>query len=372
MADQEQLEILKQGVNAWNEWRRNNPGKQPDLNCAQLSGYDLSGADLRGANLVNADLTDAKLTNANLVNANLTDANLTTANLHGANLSSADLTGANFPCADLGAATSTRLHTANLANANLTRANLVGADLRHANLTGANFNTCELWVTTFGNNDLSAVRGLESVIHHGPSSIGIDTFFRSKGKISKVFLRGAGVPEMFIQYAASLAATPFEFYSCFISYSHADKPFARRLHDALQSRGIRCWFDEKQLQPGDHIHREVDEAVRLWDKVLLCCSKASLVSWWVDKEISKALEKEEQLWKERGKQVLAIIPLNLDGYMFEPQWQDWKKQHLTDRLAADFSGWEKDHSKFEAQFERVVKALRADASAREQPPKSRL
>ena len=87
--------------------------------------------------------------------------------------------------------------------------------------------------------------------------------------------------------------------------------------------------------------------MRLGDKVLLCCSEKSLTSWWVDKEVSKALKKEERLWKERGKPVLAIIPLNLDGYLFDPQWQDWKKQHLTDRLAADFTGWETDSAKFE-------------------------
>jgi hypothetical protein len=92
----------------------------------------------------------------------------------------------------------------------------------------------------------------------------------------------------------------------------------------------------------------------------------------MDKEISKALKKEEQLWKERGKQVLAIIPLNLDGYVFDPQWQDWKKQHLTDRVAADFTGWESDNAKFEAHLASVVKALRADAGAREQPPKPKL
>jgi len=207
---------------------------------------------------------------------------------------------------------------------------------------------------------LSLVNGLESVTHHGPSSIGIDTFFQSKGKIPEVFLRGAGVPDSFIHYAASLVGEAFEFYSCFISYSHVDKPFARRLHDSLQGRGIRCWLEEKRLLPGDQVHREVDEGLRSWDKVLLCCSKTALTSWWVDKEIQKALMKEEQLWKERGKQVLAIIPLNLDGYMLDSQWQDWKKQHLTARWAADFTGWEKDNSNFEVQLEQVVKALRTD------------
>ncbi len=46
---------------------------------------------------------------------------------------------------------------------------------------------------------------------------------------------------------------PIEFYSCFVSYSHADKSFARRLYDTLQGRGIRCWLDEHELLPGDDI-----------------------------------------------------------------------------------------------------------------------
>jgi hypothetical protein len=144
------------------------------------------------------------------------------------------------------------------------------------------------------------------------------------------------------------------------------------LHDALQGRGIRCWLDEHQILPGDKIQRVVDEGIRLWDKVLLCCSKDSLNSWWVDKEIQNALLKEEKLSKERGKEILAIIPLNLDGYMFKPDWQDWKQQHLISRMAPDFTGWDKDDAKFEQQLEAVIKALRTDAGARERPPKPRL
>jgi hypothetical protein len=49
------------------------------------------------------------------------------------------------------------------------------------------------------------------------------------------------VPENFITFHRSLVNNPIEFYSCFISYSHDDKSFARRLHDQLQMRGIRCW-----------------------------------------------------------------------------------------------------------------------------------
>jgi uncharacterized protein YjbI with pentapeptide repeats len=339
MANEKHLRILKQGTGVWNQWREEHEEIKPDLR-----GVELGEAELQEGNFSCTDFSGADLTEADLSGADLTGAKLSRANLAGVNLVGADLS-----------------------QAEMMRTNLTGATLYAANLSKA-----ILHQTVFANTDLSKVSGLDEVNHAGPSTIGIDTFFNSKGKIPEIFLRGAGLPELFVQYSSSMTGTTIEFYSCFISYSHANKSFARRLHDALQWRGIRCWLDEKQLLPGDHIHQAIDEGIRVWDKVLLCCSQASLTSWWVDKEIQKALMKEETLWKQRGRQVLAIIPLNLDGYMLNPQWVDWKKQHLKTRLAADFTCWENDNSKFEEQFELVVQALRADANAREKPPEPRL
>ncbi|MCP4664010.1 MAG: toll/interleukin-1 receptor domain-containing protein [bacterium] len=163
-----------------------------------------------------------------------------------------------------------------------------------------------------------------------------------------------------------------EFFSAFISYSHADKPFALRLHDHLQGRGISCWLDEHRLRAGDDIREEIDRGIRHWDKFLLCASRAALTSWWVDDEIEKALQKEEDLSKKRGKKIRAVIPLNLDGYMFSEEYTGPHKSFLRRRQAEDFTGWETDNAKLRRGFDRVVEALRADEGARGRPPEPRL
>jgi hypothetical protein len=154
------------------------------------------------------------------------------------------------------------------------------------------------------------------VIHNGPSSIGIDTIYKKKGNIPQVFLRGAGVPENFIEYMNSLVGTGFEFYSCFISYSTKDQEFAERLYADLQAKGVRCWFAPHDIQGGKKLHEQIDTAIRLHERLLLILSPDSINSEWVKTEIANARHREV---KEK-KQVLFPVRL---GISFD-QLQDWE------------------------------------------------
>jgi hypothetical protein len=175
MANRQDLALLKQGVDAWNNWRKENPGVNPNLSGAALSGTNLRGAYLRGAylreanlsgvDLRGANLREANLRGANLCRANLREANLCRANLREANLTEATLTMAVFLEANL---TGTDLRGADLYRADLIEADLYRADLREANLCRANLRGATLVRTNF------ARANLDSCFIYGISAWGVN------------------------------------------------------------------------------------------------------------------------------------------------------------------------------------------------------
>jgi len=223
MANPKHLKILRQGLVVWCKWRQENPDIRQDLSEADLNGALLSGADLHTTNLFGAHLNEADLRFTNLIQTYLSEANLIDAHLIGAHLISANLS------------------SANLSGANLADSNLIGTNLMIATLQEANFTNAHTGYTVFADNDLSTVKGVGTVIHDGPSTIGIDTIRKSGGNIPEIFLRGCGVPETFITYARSLIGKAIDFYSCFISFTEADDAISEWLHNDLQAKGVRCW-----------------------------------------------------------------------------------------------------------------------------------
>jgi len=101
MANEEYLAKLEEGVEAWNQWREENPLLQPDLkganlNFTQLQGVHLDSAQLQGAYLNGAQLQGAHLESAQLQGALLWVAQLQGASLLGTQLQGVDLKGAFF------------------------------------------------------------------------------------------------------------------------------------------------------------------------------------------------------------------------------------------------------------------------------------
>jgi uncharacterized protein YjbI with pentapeptide repeats len=366
MANPEHVQLVQR--EGWNKWRADHPDMIPDLSSAKLIGASLSLADLNRADLSGADLSMANLSGTDLRGASLSlailrGANLSLADLRGANLNWANLLAANLSGADLRRA---NLSVANLSSAELCEAQLNGAILRGTNLDWANLvltnlTKARLARANFGGASLLDAKGLEECEFDGPCILDIRAIQKS-GKLPLPFLRGCGLPDSLIDYLPSLLQEATHI-SCLISYSHSNKAFAKRLFDTLQSRSIRCWLDDKELSPGDDIYEPVDRRIPIWEKIVLCCSEASLTSWWIDKEIGTALEREQQLTKERGKKVAAIIPLNLDDYIFGEGWKSEYRAQILHRVAANFPNWERDDATFNAQTEIVIQALRADERA---------
>src|SRR5262249_17394987 len=170
----------------------------------------------------------------------------------------------------------------------------------------------DLYETVFSDANLTAVQGLETCRHDGPSILDHRTLVQS-GPLPLAFLRGCGLPEALIEYLPSLLGEPLQFYSCFISYASKDHAFAERLHADLQNKGVRCWFAPEDMKIGDRIRPRVDETIRVYDKLLLVLSKTSVTSQWVEQEVETALEREHQ----QGTTVL--FPVRIDDTVMAQQ-----------------------------------------------------
>jgi hypothetical protein len=376
MPKHKHLEILKRGVEAWNEWREGDPYLRPDLSGADLQGVethgaylaeadlrglDFSGRDLSGSQLYKSDCSGAKFNGANLTKADLSESDCSGAEFNDANLTKADLRRSFFFRADLIKA---NLEGAELQAADFRQAYLMGANLRGiymggvdftaAALTQADFTGSTLNGTIFGENYLDEVIGLHAVNHNGPSIIGVETIYLSQGKTPEAFLRGCGVRESLIARIPELVAgtRPAEFHSCFISYSSRDREFAERLYTGLKAKGVRVWFAPYDLPIGAKIRPAIDESISLHDRLLLVLSETSVSSQWVEQEVETALAKERE-----GRTVL--VPIRIDDAVLESK-TGWPALLKNTRNVGDFTRWQ-EADYYHKAFDRLVRDLRVES-----------
>lgn len=79
----------------------------------------------------------------------------------------------------------------------------------------------------------------------------------------------------------------------FISHSSQDKWIAMRISEDLESRGIKTFLDEKDIETGEAINGSISKNLQECDEVLMLLSPPALNSQWVLIEIggARALEK---------------------------------------------------------------------------------
>ncbi len=166
MANQEHLDILKQGVEVWNQWRKEHIDIQPDLSGATLKDANLQRGNFSRTNLTSTNLSNAHLEGADFRMADLSNTNGTNANFHGADLRRAMLLLANMSNTDFSDA---KLGGADLGRANFSMSNLSRVNFEWACLTDVNFQRatligCAIYGISVWNVDLEEAKQLDLVI----------------------------------------------------------------------------------------------------------------------------------------------------------------------------------------------------------------
>ena len=373
MANETHLRILKEGSDVWDRWRKQHPTTIPDLSGADIRGIDLGEANLRDADLNGANLSEANLRDTDFSLAILSNTNLTHANLRFARFDSANLSEANLSYADLGFAVlaDALLSDANLSFATLREANFYGATLSKANLSEAylsgtnfadadlsrtdlsyailshavlsntNFSGATMVETHLEDLDLRVAKGLESVIHRGPSRISISTLRRSQGAIPEIFLRGVGLDSSSILYTQSFMHSSIQYGTCFICYAHTDDVFAKRLYADLQNEGVCCWLAPHFTNPDldRSTHSVIDDAIHMYHKLalVLVLSENSVERAWIPIEVGAAGA------KERREGYPIVFPLWIDDIALQStRW--WIEQIKRRDYIGDFTQWNDENT----------------------------
>jgi len=369
MANSDHVARLRGGVRAWNLWRRDRSVHHiaPDLIEADLAGADLRDADLSGAQLTRADLRradlrEASLGGANMIQAKASGVNLAEAYLECAQLNGGDFTRADFACANLGSAD---LSDADLSDASLNHTELVHCNLARAILRRTTLYHAEMGKTLLCAVDLSETTGLETCSHKAPSTIGIDSVVMSRGNIPERFLHGCGVPDSIINQLKALVGgiNPIQRYACLISYSTADSAFVHKLHSDLQASSVRCLLAPRGAPGGQDSYGPIDEAIRVYDRVVLILSATSMDSQWAKTEISNARKREIRESREilLPIRMVPIAELRKWAYIDADTGEDWAKQIPADSVP-NFSSWMNDAT-YKRAAKRLIRELKASDKA---------
>jgi hypothetical protein len=103
----------------------------------------------------------------------------------------------------------------------------------------------------------------------------------------------------------------------------------------------QCWFAPEDIAGGKKLHEQIDQAIRLYDKLLVVLSENSMASEWVKTEVYHARQQEVE--EKRRK----LFPISLVAYDTVRQWRAFDAdlgkdmaREVREYFIPDFSQWE--------------------------------
>src|SRR4051812_32632959 len=110
------------------------------------------------------------------------------------------------------------------------------------------------------------------------------------------------------QDTASGSPQPLRQLRVFLCHSSEDKARVRDLYHRLNSSGLKPWLDDFDLLPGQDWDREIGNAVRSSDVVLICLSRTSAnKTGYIQREIKYALDVADR----QPEGAIFLIPTRL-------------------------------------------------------------
>ncbi len=114
-------------------------------------------------------------------------------------------------------------------------------------------------------------------------------------------------------------------YDVFLSHSSKDKSVVRKLAKRLKKDGLRVWFDEWEIKPGDPISLKIEQGLERSRTLILCMSKNAFASEWV------TLERHTTLFRDPANADRRFIPLRLDDSEIRETlrqfaYMDWREE----------------------------------------------
>lgn len=326
----------------------------------ELIGQDLRGRPQPWAHDLHAQILFDYDTMETRESRDFSGANLSHARFDDSILRGLVLRGATFEGTSL---VDTDLSRADLRGVSFKGAFLNGANFNRAQLAGADFTGAELSRTLLTDVDLSEVKGLDAVHHMTPSEISLSTLTASQFKLSPAFLRKAGVSRGLIDDLAKGQRFARQYETCFLSYSSKDTPFAESLYGSLEDAGVRVFWDQFDVLPGEPLRDQIIEAIHQHDRLVVVLSANSMASDWVRQEIELA-------WYHKRDSLVPIRLCEID------EVRVWTAKHekLPDLAGIfpilDFSAW-RNKTKYAHAVSLLLRSLAGGADLPRATRKSR-